>query len=1835
MLRNVEVTGTREQILALADAEYVAFVSWAEPPMEFNNYRGARLSGATNLRMSPQLGGRGLTGEGVRLGIWDGNVEDHVDYGNRVHRQEFEFGQAAAGGHGMHTTGTILGAGLLDEKARGMAPEAQIWTWNFNKQSNGKTVQQEMLESYEKYNISITSNSYGFSMSALCQAQQYLTYTFLGNPATDLLAYYIPTLTHCYSAGNDQKACQQAFGHATNYAKNIISVGALKVNGDMTTFSSFGPLRDGRIFPIICARGDAVYSVMPEQSYGEMGGTSMSCPTTAGHLALLTQRWGQLHGGAPPYNYYLKALIANTADDGGNVGPDYKFGFGILNSLAAVKAMESNWHHLASLEKGGAAQTKAITVPAGVKELRVMICWNDPVAKKEYALGDSPLVNDLDLTVLSGSTTYYPYTLDPKKPNALALATQKNAVDNIEQVVIKDPTAGTYTVNVAGTVNQGDKQDYAVVWYFDYQKPAITSPMAGDVYAPGLPIFLRTENLVTPLKVEYSTNAGATFSNLAASATTACISLNLPKAIEPTNKATIRVTDAKGTTVQMQGLFSIMSFVTGVKLEDKSCSTTGWKLTWDAAANAEKYEILQADINKGSYSVIATVDKPAVEYPIPAEKILDGRNIFAVRALSATGIAGQRSVGILSPTSRPAVLTEAMLPYLESFVGLPFQHVSLTTGKNLKFTLREALVGLKLPFDSHMLQWIAAKKATSWDDPFAQTDNVAKVSTCQLDLSNIPAGTPIQLLTFYYMTKTENPNGSLLRLTVNGNAVPDVFNRTQVPGDGESHNLAWDLTEYAGQKISVNLEAALETNKNGIVLVHYRVMKKSTKPDVGIAWANDPEIVAKNKMGEEDVNFSVLNYSSVELKDVPVTVQVDGKVAYTHRIETMKPFEDVILSFKHNFESAQPHKFNVTVRVDVKDDERPANNEYSFEVYNMGNGIVMPEVSYIQFWGMLLPQVPRVTETLSGKATFTDGRGALEPYKEQEQAVLQVLPTKPNAAVQVRFKQRAFNKGDTVFVFTGQVPSNLNINITKASYKVTDVSSDPLTFISEADNGGITFAFVGASGEQNDGWLAELAEIPMSNQWKLKELREAKGADDNHNKLEAVVENLIDHPFHNVGIYFTINGEEKRFEIPTLNPKSETIFALPKEIDVTAPMRMYVEAKLAKDGDITDNSKTLAILHDPIWEGGGTIKNYNDLAINVVEPQDVESVVLRGSPRVVYRPDVKIPLYTQTKSKIKFVLSRKPRTGQLPSAIRVFIDLNGDNQLDDAASSKEMLKVDLVANTTNYTVDVDLSAIPDLQAGKRRMRIILATDDNYTKFKNKEEINWGHVVDFTADIKTGNSPVELGIISFVDLQSGRSNLTDQTPIKVQIRNNGHTPVSKVKLTCKIDELDEFEEELACDIQPQAAGVVEFSKKGDFSAEGKHTVKVALKEKDANEKDNVRTINFFKIPPQTDKLYSLAFVGDRTETVALPNIGKDLDVDVTIEGWWKLNEKHSCAFYDGGESGINLGVLVGNARYPDNTLVFFVGSNGVYVSKKPAVEPGKWQHIAIVAHSPTYVDAPTLYVDGEKIELERQGTGGFSFNTLWLNIQMKGQNAMCRVWNSKRTQEQLKDNMVKSVRDSDGNLPTECKGEFIYTEGKGLLSSTAQKGEYARIISERPDNTIWIPLDRIFKNVEIANAADIQFVTEKEIKVFMPQGFAAYDKVKVKFILNWSGTVVKQGAQIVTDETELDFSANDHKLSFTLENTNFFGKKISETITIQLANDLSNACDLLSLSIPKAKNPGLKEDLKADNPQQIIEFAPENESPTSTFNYRDMVLVVANISPDAELGLLHSKPCLYQ
>ena len=1841
LLRTAHLTATREQVLAIAEEDYVAAIHWPAPPMELNNYRGARLSGGMNLRQLPELGGRGLTGKGVRLGIWDGNVGDHVDYGNRVHREEFEITVASSGGHGMHTTGTILGAGLLDERARGMAPEAEIWTWNFNKQSNGKTVAQEMLETQQKYNISITSNSYGLQVSSLCNYAKFFNYTVLGNRSTDILAYYIPTLTHCFSAGNDQGVCNWEYGHMSNYAKNIITVAALTPGGEMTDFSSFGPFRDGRLAPIIAARGQSVYSVMPKQSYEGMSGTSMSCPTVAGHLALLTQRWGQLHGGALPFNYYLKALIANTADDGGNAGPDYQFGFGTLNALAAVTAMENNWHTFKSLKKGVTdAQEQKINVPEGVKELRVMICWNDPVADKEYKTGECPLVNDLDLTVANGFTTYFPYTLDPAKPNNAAVADKKNAVDNIEQVVVKTPTAGEYTISVKGDVKQEDEQNYVVVWYFDYKRPAITSPMAGDVYSPSDEIFLRTENLAAKLKVELSTDGGATYQVLKANASL-CDSIAIPVTTPPTDKATLRVTDANNQIVQTSGFFTIMPQVKGLALTEVECTTDGWKLNWDAAEGAEKYEILRADVEKGIYTTLKVTDDATTNYVLEAGAVKPGeRNIYAVRAINAQSIKGPRSIGVLATGAAPLTITS--LPYLETFMGSPFRYLQESHGENLAFITQEASPRLGLSLGSTLIAWQASKPAPEWENPFTeQRNNVASIKTCKVKLPAVTGTTKLQLTAYYFLAQSAIENGTLLRLLVDGVEKQDVLGRAHLVGDGGEHFVTYDLTDKAGSEVSLTFESALANGRDLAIMVYYRLYETDNKKDVGIAWVNDPEIKAQAQMQDETISFKLLNYTANEMTKVPVSVQVDDQVVYSTIIETLKPFEDRTFAVKHNFASDKAREFKVVVTADVEGDQNIKNNTKSFEVYNMGNVIAMPEIQYIEFWGMLFPQVPRIATKINGRIGFTDGQGSLRNYKESEEAVLQVLPSNPNATVQVKFSKYEFNDGDELYVYTGNVPASLRLTPEQADYVVKGKSNKPLSFVSHAFNGGLTFLFKGAEdGEPGVGWEAELSEVALLDKWELTALKEIDGSDADHKKLGFTIKNRLPIELKNVVLYVTVNDDEtKEYVIPELKASADTEYVIDNGINVTEPMRASVMAELDRDGQVANNKASLAIIRDKVWQGGGKITQPSALTIVKFEQlNEQNSISLTETKYVDYRTKTTLPFYTTSVNNFRFTLSDKPTALQAnKAAIRLFIDNDDDNELAEVAP--ELYKVDLKEGQKEYTLAIDFTG-QTTKPGKHRMRILLANDANYARFKQTKEIEWGQAVDFTAEIIDAASPFEyeMGIIGITNIASGRKGLTNQTPIQLELVNNGLGAVKEITLSVKADDTDAVEKTIKFN-SGLAAGakttvtIPDYT--ADFSVEGSHTIEVKLLKEDANNDNNGVKLTFLKLAEIGDKLYSLAFEGIRGDILKLSKI-ENVENEITIEGWWRLNMPQTTGLFDCGEGGVYMGVYVGNANVPTNALILFSGECAFY-SEKTAVAPGVWHHIAATVSQVNKKSTIHAYVDGVEVSMKQMNADdGFVLGTVKLNSGLKGENLMFRMWNKVRTAGDLKANMTKSVRTgAERKVPADCLAELIFTEGKGRLTSYGDEST-ATITGLRPDASVWKLFEpKPYTNVAVEDQVIPVQIDGENIVATMPSNFNTFNNVKVKFVSDWDGVEIKQGNTTVTDATALDFSAGDHSLPFTLK-LSVFGKTVTENVTIKLINDKSEACDMLGLTMKKDKNLGLKNDItKNGSLNSLIELEAENESETSVFNPKKVVLQVTGVSEKAKLylgeELLEAKP----
>jgi subtilisin family serine protease len=446
----------------------------------------------------------GLDGSGVRVGIWDGTGVDtgHPDLSGRVTVAPGEYAPtdcAAEVGcrHATHVAGTVAGDGARSqaeggapEQWRGMAPAAQVYSYEF---IGGSDLWAEVVDAIDLYDIDQTQNSWGFCIDdhdpSCAPCSTYGDYEGLTEVEDRLVrGEGGKPLIVVFSAGNsrnDVAACGLNGSPYVNYgtltppgtAKNTLTVGAVNGNDrSMTTFSSWGPTDDGRIKPDLVAPGceNPRSDSSPSGSIWSLGGggegyagwcgTSMSAPVVSGGVALLVEEVRGRTGQAPRPRT-VRAVLAHTAEDlstalGSDVGPDYATGWGLVRFQSALDRLRGGGLHTASVGQGG-QWSHSLVVEAGAPELKVTLAWDDPAASP---LASPTLVNDLDLLVTSPSQARaYPWSLDPQDPGQAATRDAEDHRNNIEQVVVDDPEAGTWSVVVRGTTVPDGVQAFTLI----------------------------------------------------------------------------------------------------------------------------------------------------------------------------------------------------------------------------------------------------------------------------------------------------------------------------------------------------------------------------------------------------------------------------------------------------------------------------------------------------------------------------------------------------------------------------------------------------------------------------------------------------------------------------------------------------------------------------------------------------------------------------------------------------------------------------------------------------------------------------------------------------------------------------------------------------------------------------------------------------------------------------------------------------------------------------------------------------------------------------------------------------------------------------------------------------------------------------------------------------------------------------------------------------------------------------------------------------------------------------------------------------------------------------
>lgn len=420
--------------------------------------------------------GLDLSGSGITIGHWEASgvpFSIHNELNTRVNILE----SATNGSHATHTAGTLIATGV-NASAKGMANGALI---DARRSNNDESE----MASFAANGGILSSHSY----SSGDPSGNIPLYGYYANISKDWdeIAYNAPFYTICKSAGNTRNdGVNVGDGgydilYSQGVSKNVITVGAVMNvpiytgpgSVTMTSFSSYGPTDDWRIKPDLVTNGSNVFSsdIGGFDAYGTKSGTSMSTPSVAGAIALLQQHYHNINS-VYMKSATVKALLINTADEAGsNPGPDFAFGWGLLNAERAAQLISNNTTTSKILEgtlSDGQSFEFTITVD-GSAPLALTMAWTDvpgtpiPLSSLTTDQMDLMLVNDLDVRVIGTSTTYEPWIIQTGSFTNAA-TTGDNFRDNVEKIEVSAIPAGTYTVKVThkGQLHNSLDQEFSI-----------------------------------------------------------------------------------------------------------------------------------------------------------------------------------------------------------------------------------------------------------------------------------------------------------------------------------------------------------------------------------------------------------------------------------------------------------------------------------------------------------------------------------------------------------------------------------------------------------------------------------------------------------------------------------------------------------------------------------------------------------------------------------------------------------------------------------------------------------------------------------------------------------------------------------------------------------------------------------------------------------------------------------------------------------------------------------------------------------------------------------------------------------------------------------------------------------------------------------------------------------------------------------------------------------------------------------------------------------------------------------------------------------------------------
>ena len=463
-----------------------------------------------------------------KLGVWDEGspLLTHKEFSGRITQKDNAKNIVT---HSTHVAGIVMSKGL-NPLSKGMAYNVKgilDYDWNNDLSEMSAAAANGMLISNHSYGTvsgwNYNSDSARWEFNGRFNEKEDYRFGLYDSDAQiqDSIAYNAPNYLIVFAAGNNRTSVGPAVGQTywrrnesgrminagarpadinsndsygsistDKNAKNVLTVGAVfglpseynkKEDVVISNFSSWGPTDDGRIKPDITAQGVAVFAPIAtnDSSYGYLNGTSMAAPGAAGSLLLLQELSHRFSvNGAPRIlkSATVKGLAIHTANEAGLFpGPDYRFGWGLLNISEAAQVLNtaltnnnsSNSPHFVYENTLLNGESKSYTITAsGTRPVKATIVWTDIKGTASELLNDPTpeLVNDLDLVITQGNKTHQTWNLNPGSPDSQAFRGTNN-IDNVEKVEVDTSLVGTtYTITVKhkGTLERG-QQNYSLI----------------------------------------------------------------------------------------------------------------------------------------------------------------------------------------------------------------------------------------------------------------------------------------------------------------------------------------------------------------------------------------------------------------------------------------------------------------------------------------------------------------------------------------------------------------------------------------------------------------------------------------------------------------------------------------------------------------------------------------------------------------------------------------------------------------------------------------------------------------------------------------------------------------------------------------------------------------------------------------------------------------------------------------------------------------------------------------------------------------------------------------------------------------------------------------------------------------------------------------------------------------------------------------------------------------------------------------------------------------------------------------------------------------------------